>query len=285
MLWLLTGAALALPQPILGTSGPAWVGPLPPEDGRSLVAVVDPDWAHWSLRSLSGTVASAPGREPSGPWMGRSSIRTSRRLAIGWTARSFWSATASLGARHEFGYDDDGRLDAVVWGTSAWVCAMTMPAESSSLSGPGQRQLSLSWGTGLSWTDEMGRSTTLRTQDAGPMRTVTLTDPVGRTVATQYRQRDGEWTLTGWVDPRGLGRLGWGRTGAGWTSRHPAVGSIVSRSRWTGPFGASRCLRAIAGSGSAAPKEVQRIVDLRVGSHAGSATRPVGSSPCRPRGG
>ena len=99
----------------------------------------------------------------------------------------------------------------------------------------------------------MGRSTTLRTQDAGPMRTVTLTDPVGRTVATQYRQRDGEWTLTGWVDPRGLET----RVGTyGGRMDVTAPGGRVYRLevKVDGTVQASRCLRAIAGSGSAAPR-------------------------------
>ena len=205
MLWLLTGAALALPQPILGTSGPAWVGPLPPEDGRSLVAVVDPDSGalvvevterDGRLRTWEGTQWAVDGAliDPEEPAVGHRMDGAQLR-----------SATASLGASHEFGYDDDGRLDAVVWANGERMGVRYDDAgRVIELSGPGQRQLSLSWGTGLSWTDEMGRSSTLRTQDAGPMRTVTLTDPVGRTVATQYRQRDGEWTLTGWVDPRGL---------------------------------------------------------------------------------
>ena len=205
MLWLLTGAALALPLPILGTSGPAWVGPLPPDDGRSLVAVVDPTSGalvvevterDGSLRTWEGDQWAIDGTriDPDEPAVGHRMDGARLR-----------SATASLGASHEFGYDDDGRLDAVIWANGERMgVRYDDDGRVIEFSGPGQRQLSLSWGVGLSWTDEMGRSTTLRTQDAGAMRTVTLTDPVGRTVATQYRQRDGSWALTGWVDPRGL---------------------------------------------------------------------------------
>ena len=87
MLWLLTG-----PRPC---RSPSWepavrrVGPLPPEDGRSLVAVVDPDSGALVVEVTERDGRLEPGREPSGPWMGRSSIRRSPRSAIGWTARSF----------------------------------------------------------------------------------------------------------------------------------------------------------------------------------------------------
>ena len=205
MLWLLTGAALALPLPILGTSGPAWVGPLPPDEGRSLVAVVDPTSGalvvevterDGRLRTWQGDQWAVDGTliDPEEPAAGHRMDGTRLR-----------SATASLGASHEFGYNDDGRLDAVVWANGERMgVRYDDEGRVIELSGPGQRQLSLSWGSNVSWTDEMGRSSTLRTQDAGPVRTVTLTDPVGRTVATQYRQREGGWTLTGWIDPRGL---------------------------------------------------------------------------------
>ena len=42
MLWLMVGAAIALPPALLGAGGPHWVGTLPPDADASLVAVVDP---------------------------------------------------------------------------------------------------------------------------------------------------------------------------------------------------------------------------------------------------
>ena len=203
MLWLLTGAALALPQPILGTSGPAWVGPLPPEDGRSLVAVVDPDSGalvvevterDGRLRTWEGTQWAVDGAliDPDEPAVGHRMDGAQLRSATASLVPAMSSATTTMvastpscGRRERMVcYDDAGKSSAQRSGAA--------PAELVVGHGPQAR------------TDEMGRSSTLRTQDAGPMRTVTLTDPVGRTVATQYRQRDGEWTLTGWVDPRGL---------------------------------------------------------------------------------
>ncbi len=205
MFWFLLGAALALPPAILGSNGPIWVGTLPPTEGRGLVAVVNPHtgdlvleaterdgrlrrWAkgEWTLDGLS--------LDPEKPSLGH---RMNGAVLV--------SAVTNLGARHQFQYDEDGRLSAVLWANGAHMrVGYDRDGRVREVNGPGTQRVSLKWANGLRWTDGLGQAHQLRTSIAGPVKKVSLTDPVGRVVLSHYRKRDGEWEMSGWTDPRGL---------------------------------------------------------------------------------
>ena len=205
MLWLLYGVALALPPALLGASGPTWVGTLPPHEGQALVAVVDPSTGGLVVEAteLGGGIRrwSEEAWTLDGSPLDAESPASGHRM----DGTKLVSAVAAYGASHQFQYDVDGRLSKVLWANGAQMrVRYDETGRVREINGPGVRAVSLKWANGLSWSDALGRSTKLSTSLAGSEKKVSLTDPLGRTVSSHYRKRDGEWGLTGWTDPRGL---------------------------------------------------------------------------------
>jgi YD repeat-containing protein len=205
MIWLLVGAALALPPALLGADGPLWVGTLPPEADASLVAVVDPATGVLVVeaRERDGRIRQWDGAQ----WLLGGAGLNPDEPAAGhrMDGRSLVSADAAFGAKHQFTYDELGRLNSIAWSNgSRMAVRFDDSGRVREINGPATRQVSLNWANGLRTTDAFGMSTHVRTQDAGPVRKVSVTDVLGRTVTSRYRSRDDQWVLTGWSDPRGL---------------------------------------------------------------------------------
>ena len=205
MLWLLVGAALALPPALLGASGPHWVGTLPPEADASLVAVVDPTTGVLVVeaRERDGRTRTWDGTQwlLDGDELNSEEPARGHRMAGG----SLVSADAAFGTKHQFTYDEQGRLNSIAWSNGARMAVrFDDSGRVQEINGPATRQISLNWANGLRTTDAFGLSTHVRTEDTGPVRKVSVTDVLGRTVISRYRRRDEGWVLTGWSDPRGL---------------------------------------------------------------------------------
>ena len=205
MLWLLVGVAFALPPALLGASGPQWVGTLPPDADVSVVAVVDPSTGALVVeaRERDGRIRRWDGVRW---WLGGAELNGDEPSAgHRMDGDSLVSADAAFGTKHQFTYDEQGRLDSIGWSNGA---SMAVSYDDSgrvrTINGPSTRQISLNWVNGLRWTDGFGLSNYVRTVETGPVRTVTVTDKLGRPVSTRYRRRDDAWVLTGWSDPRGL---------------------------------------------------------------------------------
>ena len=205
MFWLFIGVALGLPPAVLGSNGPTWVGTLPPGSGHGLVAVVDP---------VSGVlVVEAAERDgrlrrwADKAWSIDGTPLDPELPAVGhrMNGDTLVSAATTFGASHQFQYDADGRMSKVLWANGAQMrVRYDGEGRVREINGPGTRRLSLGWANGLRWTDGLGRAHHLRTAVSGPVKKVSLTDPVGRTVSSHYRKREDVWALTGWTDPRGL---------------------------------------------------------------------------------
>ena len=133
------------------------------------------------------------------------------------------SVETLYGASQQFQYDEASRLTGLVWANGG---RLTIRYDETGrvreLVGPGTQRFGLNWANGLQISDARGRSTRISTLDTGPNRSVTVTDPMGRTVTSRYRKRDDDWVLTGWTDPRGL---------------ETRVGSFGSRMDVTAPGG------------------------------------------------
>lgn len=202
--WLI-GAALALPPALLGSDGPTWVGTLPPASGASVVAVVDPNDGGLVVEARDGEGRML--RWQGGSWQLDGEALDSETPATGhrMDGSQLVSSTTGLGASVQYLYDNQGRLSGLSWPNGA---QMTVRYEDDGrvreMVGPGTRRTRLTWANGLRWVDALGRVSRVSTEDTGPVRTVTVTDALGRTVVSKYRQRDDEWVLTGWTDPRGL---------------------------------------------------------------------------------
>ena len=205
MFWFLVGVASALPPALLGSSGPQWVGTLPPGELPGLVAVVDP-----SDGKLIVEATERDGRTRK--WQGDAWLLGGEPIDVGEPAVGhriadgrLVSAHAAFSANHEFQYTDAGLMSGLLWANGE---KMTFRYDGEGrvreIVGPGTKRLTLKWANSLRWSDGLGRTHTLQVDESGPNRTVTLTDPVGRTVSTRYRKRDQQWSLTRWTDPRGL---------------------------------------------------------------------------------
>ncbi|MEC8191762.1 MAG: hypothetical protein VX944_09995 [Myxococcota bacterium] len=199
------GAALALPPALLGADGPMWVGTVPPDAGLPVVAVVDPQSGALIVESTGrdgrllrwdGSVWTLDGAalDPETPAAGH-------RVNGG----QLMASETLLGSGTQYDYDEEGRLVGFRWGNGE---QLTVRYESdgrvAEMIGPGTRRMQLGWTNGLRWTDALGRTVQRTQTDTGPVRTVTVSDALGRQVITRYRKRDDGWALTGWTDPRGL---------------------------------------------------------------------------------
>jgi len=205
MLWALVGVAFALPPALLGPEGPMWVGPLPPAHGAPLVVVVDPQSGALEVEATErdGRIRrwTADGWKIDGALIDPETPNEGHRM----DGDKLVKAEALFGASQQFQYDEEGRLNGLVWANGGRLTVRYDDAgRVRELIGPGTQRLGLRWSDGLRISDSRGRATQVSVLQTDLNRAVTVTDPLGRSVVSRYRQREEGWRLTGWTDQRGL---------------------------------------------------------------------------------
>jgi len=182
-----------------------WIGPLPPDSGEPLVVVVDPQSGFLVVEATErdgrvrrwteeGWTLDGQPLDPEAPVNGHR--MDGDRLV---------SAEALYGASQQFQYDEEGRIDGLIWANGGRLTVRyAEDGKVRELIGPGTQRWGLNWSDGLRLSDARGRATQISTVESDTNRSITVSDPLGRTVLSRYRKRDDQWFFTGWTDSRGL---------------------------------------------------------------------------------
>jgi YD repeat-containing protein len=210
LLALLVGAALALPPAVLGPDGPLWIGPMPPVSGQdgggeARVVVAPLTGELWVEEQLPGGALRA---WTGSRWTLNGAPLTEEAKAPGHRFEDgrLVAAPGAHGATQAYAYDEAGRLRSIRWPNGATLRVQYgEDGRVVSTSGPGPAIWRFTWGEALVVRDPLGRSLSIRVEDADDARVLTVKDALGRTIRSRYAlDPAGDWRLTGWQDPRGL---------------------------------------------------------------------------------